>query len=191
MKTKQKKSRFGFTLAEVLVVIGLIAILSVFAVGIFLSNNQFYQTQSGEINSIVSTRLISDRINEYGRVANSIVASRAFSGATYTTGAETVIFQIPSVNGSGGIIAGTYDYVVVSEDLSDATRLRLILDPNASSARISRDIELTTNLTSVSFTYSDADPTLAKNVNYEVRVTEGGRYQSTERVTGGVTLRNK
>ena len=185
------RTHSGFTLAEVLVVIGLIGILSVFAVGIFFSNNRFYQTQSGEINSIVSTRLISDRINEYGRVASAILSSRAFSSTTYTTGAETVIFQIPSVNGSGGIIAGTYDYALVSKDLSDATRLRLILDPNAASARIARDIELTTNLTSVTFTYDNGDPTLAKNVNYQVRVTEGGRYQSTELVTGGVTLRNK
>lgn len=181
----------GFTLAEVLVVIGLIGILSVFAVGIFFSNNQFYLTQSGEINSIISTRLVSDRINEYGRAATAVIGSHVFGPTTYTTGLETVIFRIPAINGSGGIISGTDDYVVVSKDLSNSSRLILVLEPNAASVRKSRDILLTDKLNSVSFTYDDADPTLAKNVNYEIRVTEGGRYPAGERVTGGVTLRNK
>lgn len=174
-----------------LVVIAIASVLSVFAAGIFIANNRLYQNQSGEITAVSATRQIADRVNEYGRTAVGIVASRAYGGTTYTTSAETVIFQVPSVDASNQIIANTYDYAFVTKDLSNASRLLLMLEVNAASARLARNTELTDKLSIVSFTYDNATPSLANNVTYRVKVDTGGRSPGIEDLRGGITLRNK
>ena len=181
----------GFTLIEMLVVIGLVGLLSVFAAGIFISNNRFYQNQSGEIEAISGTRAIADHINEYGRLGDSIVASRTYNSTLYTTGATTVIFRIPSVDASNAIIASTYDYGYVTRDPSNTSRLVLMLELGAGSARKARNIQLTDKLSTVSFTYDNATPSQAGNVTYQIIINTGGKYPGIEDVRGGVTLRNK
>ena len=181
----------GFTLIEVLVVTGIVAVLSVFAAGIFIANNRFYLNQSAEIQAVVGTWQSGDRINEYGRTAAAFVASRIYNSTTYTTGAETVIFQIPSINASQQIIASTYDYVYITKDLSNISRLILIVEPNAASARLARSVELTNKLSVVSFTYDNGSPSQASNMTYRIKIDTGGRYPGVEDLRGGVTLRNK
>lgn len=181
----------GFTLVEVIVVTGLVAILVVVGGGIYLANSRFYETQSGEILAIHNTREVGDRLSDYGRGAVAILSSYTYNSVVYNTGADTVIFQVPSQNQSGGIISGSFDYVIVGTDPANASRLLLIVDPAAGSKRLPRTRELTNQLASLGFTYDNADLSQAKNMTYQITVTQSGRSPGSEQIFGGVTLRNK
>lgn len=181
----------GFTLAEVIVVTALLAILMTLGVGIFLSNNRFYETQTGEVTSINSTRQAGDKINEYTRTALAFVTSRVHNSITYTAGAQTLILQLPAVDSSSEIIAGVYDYVIVSIDPNNSSRLILIVDSNPFSDRPAQLLELTNKLSILNFTYDNADLALARKVNYQIKVQETTRYPASEEVFGAASLRNK
>ena len=181
----------GFTLVEVVVVVGLVGLLAAFGVGIFIANNRFYQNQTGEIQAISGTRLIADRINQYARSAVNFEASIVYNSVTYTTNATTVVMKLPAIDASSQIIAGAYDYAIVTRDPNNAQRLMLFISPDAASARLALDSELTDKLSVVNFTYDDATPSQAVNMTYQVKIDTGGRSPGIEDLRGGVTLRNK
>lgn len=176
---------------ELVVVIGILALLAIFLLGILVSNNRFYANQSDEIRAISGTRIISDRIAEFTRAAVNVLANYTYSGVNYVSDADTIVFQIPAVDASWNIISATYDTVIITEDTADPSRLLLLLDPGASSARRARNLELTGKLDTVSFTYSPGAPPAAQKVDYLIRINMGGSSPAVEYVEGSVTLRNK
>ena len=180
-------NKHGFTLAEVIVVIALMAVLSIFLVGIFFANSRFYASQSDQIRSDQNSRTIADRMEEYGRVAVSVMATTT----GYTTDSDTVVFRIPSLNGTGQVIADTYDVIVFTKDLVNANEFKWVLSPNAASSRPAIDSTLTEKLQSVSFTYDNVNMGLVRNMNYALQIQQSGRYNSSIQLNGGITLRNK
>ena len=190
-KNKSKEFLTGFTLAEILVVTAIAAILMVVGVAIYLSNNRFYQNQSAEIRVVSNTRQAADRISEFGRNAVGIESSYVYDSVTYATGATAAVLKVPSINSSGGVISETYDYIIVAQDPDDSSRLILIADPAPGSNRAERVLELTDRLDLINFIYDNVTPSLAKNVNFQIRVRDNGPFPASEEVYGGVTLRNK
>ena len=156
----------GFTLAEVVVVILLLALMLSIGSAIFIYNNRFYETQTGEVFSITATREAADRINEYGRQAVGISNSYIYNFITYTTGAQTVIFQVPSLDSSNQVITGSYDYVIIGANPGVANRLELIVVPAAGSFRPARNLLLSDKLTALNYTYNNPDLALARRVDY-------------------------
>src|SRR3989338_2469115 len=51
-------------------------------------------------------------IQDDARQARQVLASHAISGTTYTTGASTLVLELPSVDAGGTVIAGAFDYAV-------------------------------------------------------------------------------
>src|SRR3989344_3878698 len=181
-----KNRHGGFTVAEILVVIAILAVISVLLVGIFLANSRFYENQSGEIQAVSATRLATDYLNDAGRASVSLAASIIYSGTTYTQGPTLVIFKMPALDTSKNIISGSYDYIVLGRDPGNTSRLVYVVSASAGSYRKSRLLELSNKLTSINFTYDNADPNIAKNVNYDVTLTYDGRTPGTEKIYGGV-----
>ena len=188
---RNKEFLTGFTLAEILVVTAIAAILMVVGAAIYLSNNRFYQNQSAEIRVVSNTRQAADRISEFGRNAVGIESSYVYDSVTYATGATAAVLKVPSINSSGGVISETYDYIIVAQDPDDSSRLILIADPAPGSNRAERVLELTDRLDLINFIYDNVTPSLAKNVNFQIRVRDNGPFPASEEVYGGVTLRNK
>lgn len=188
----QARARFltGFTLAEVLVIVGLLVIVIVLGLGIFLSNNRFYENQTGKIALVNVLREAADRIAEYGREAAAFESSYAYGSTIYNTGAQTVIFRLPARNASDDIIAGIYDYAIITASSTVPNRLELLVDADPGSARPERNLLLTDSLTSVVFTYDNVDVLQAGTVTFEITATAGGRYPATEKIYGQTTLRN-
>ena len=85
-----------------------------------------------------------------GLQAEHVAATHVFSGINYSSGTTTALFEIPSIDASGAIIAGSYDYVGIYASSTDAYR---ITDAAAGSARISGEKKLTSVLEALSFSY--------------------------------------
>ena len=189
-KLKIGNCKLGFTLIEIIVVIAISIVLILVGSAVFIGNSKFYQNQKGEIAAVNATRAAGDRLSEFARAATDMLASRQFGAATYTTSATMVVLRVPSIDASGNLIAGAYDYAAFGRDPNNASRLLLVVDGAAGSVRGDRTLEVTDKLSAISLTYDNADPTAAKQVTYTITVTDTGRYAATEQVTGRATLRN-
>lgn len=181
---------FGFTLVEVVVVTALFAIMMIFAVGIVLYNNRFYENESDKIEAINETREIADRLNEYARAANALLASYTYNSVLYTTDATTVIFQLPALDDSHDIVEGAFDIAIVGIDPNNSNRAIQIIDPDPLSVRLAREAQFTNALSSFVLTYDDLDVGSVRRVTYDVVIEKTGRHTVTERLVGAATLRN-
>lgn len=181
----------GFTLLEMVVVIGIGTILVLFVLGILISNNRFYANQSGENEAIFNTRIIADRIASYGRGAAAVLSSYIYNSSNYVSDSDTLVLQVPSIDASANIIGGAYDHVIITRDLSDTSKLQLYVDPDASSSRGARGVLLTNKLDTMTFTYSSTTPDISEKVDYLIKITMGGSSPASEYIEGSVTLRNK
>jgi prepilin-type N-terminal cleavage/methylation domain-containing protein len=181
----------GFTLSEILVVTALMAILVVLGVGIFLSSNQFYQTQSGGVRFNNEAREAADQLVLYVRTAIAFVPSHVYNSVTYTTGANLIVLQLPSLDSSNQIIPNTYDYAIIGQDPNNSARLILTVAPDPASNRHGRFLELSNKLNSINLSYDNSDFNLAHAVDYQFSLADSGRFPASEQISGSVTLRNK
>lgn len=184
------KSGAGFTLPETLVVIALLLVVMVVGLEIFVNNNRFYEGQTGQIELTSNSREAADRIAEYGREAVAFEPSYTYDSVLYTTAETTVIFRLPGRDASGDILTGIYDYAIVTVDPNNSSRLLLIVDPDATSARPEREHLLSERLTALEFTYDNVSIASAGSVSFEISFAVSGRVPSAETIYGQVTLRN-
>ncbi len=140
----------GFTLIEVLITIALSVVLMLAIERLYVVYGRVMIFQKSEIDVARGGSAIMDAVRAAGLQARQITAMHLFSGTSYSSGTTTAIFELPSVDAAGAIIAGSYDYVGIHASGTDAYRMT---DAAASSARVSGEKKLTSVLESLSFSY--------------------------------------
>ena len=136
----------GLTLVEALfaVVIGVMVVGMMMILYTGANNNLILGIALADVNS--DGRLAMDNIIRDVRWANQLETSRTISGTNYVTGDNELVMRIPSIDGTGTVISGTYDYVAFALDSSDTSKLRRIMDPDGSSSRSSSDRMIADNI---------------------------------------------
>lgn len=187
MKTPMPLS--GMTLVEMLVSIALFSMIMLSLCGIVVSYYKLFDVQKASINVGTTAHATLDAFERAGRSADAVVASHRFSGVTYATGQNAVIFEIPSVDVDKQIIPGIYDYIAL---VASGTDVYQISDAWNRSVRPSGMWHLSDVLSSLVFTYDTPNPVSASAVTAEVSTagTVGARTLST-RLTERVYLRNR
>lgn len=151
----------AFTLVEVVITVAVSVILMLAIAQLYVVYGRLITSQNAYINVVLGAGSIMDSFRLAGLQASRIAVSHTFVGVGYTSGASTVIFEIPSVDSSGSIITGTYDYIGIHASGTDAYRL---VDAAVGSSRVTGQKRLTNALSSMIFTYDNADLSLATNV---------------------------
>ncbi|MDO8593745.1 MAG: prepilin-type N-terminal cleavage/methylation domain-containing protein [bacterium] len=151
----------AFTLIEVIITVSLSVILMLAITQLYVVYGRVVTSQNAYINVVLGAGKIMDSFRLAGLQANSVVASHTFFGVGYTSGASTVIFKIPSIDSSGSIIMGAYDYVGIHASGTDAYRF---VDAASGSSRVTEQKRLTNALSSMIFTYDNAELSLSTNV---------------------------
>src|SRR3989338_7912459 len=98
----------GFTLIEIVVVIALVAFASFVLVDLYFGQNQIYKTQTAELNITNDARAALDEVDLFARQATSVLSTHN----TYTTGPQTLILEVQSVNSSSQLITASFDKVI-------------------------------------------------------------------------------
>lgn len=182
---KQKK---GFTLAETLIVIGLGMVVLLVLVNFFVGYSKTFRYIEANFQVAGSASLVMENLGNATRQAKRVMTSRTFSGTSYTSNATTVILEIPTVNSSGNIVSGSYDYILFYKSGSD---LFMVTDPNGSSDRPAGTKKLSETVQSFAVTYNDADVTEATKIDVDITTSKTVKGQAyTQRVRHQIYLRN-
>lgn len=142
----------AFSLIEVLVAAALSAVLLLAVARLYVVYSRVMIAQKSSIETALGASGILDATRVAGMQARQVVAAHAFSGANYSSGPTTAIFELPAVDASGAIVGGAYDYVGIHASGTEAYRL---VDAAPGSSRISGEKRLTAALDALSFTYDN------------------------------------
>jgi len=166
----------GFTLIETVIVIALSA--SMFGV-LSLLVRSFYVSYSYEQSAAISAesaRSVIKEVESLTLVADKVLSSHVFSSATYDSSSNSLVLEIPSIDSSGAIVSGSYDYAAFY--LQDTNAYR-ILEANAASSRASGTKKLSDTISSLTFSYNNADFALADAVTVDVQTLVQSRGQGS------------
>ena len=159
--------KHGFTLIETVIVIALsISVMTALTLLIYNFNkisvyNETFAKSSGSASAIM---------REIGSLiipANAILQTHTFSNGTYISTSTSLVLEIPSIDSAGNTIANTYDYAAFY--LVGTTMAYRILQPDALSARASSTKQLSTTMSSLTFTYGDTDFTKVSTTTVDVQ----------------------
>lgn len=165
----------GFTLIETMIVIALSAAMMGTLATLIYSFNTSYSYEQASALSAGSARSILREAESLTLSANHVLLSHSFSGTMYTSSSTVLVLEIPSIDSSGNSISGAYDYAVFYASGARAYRL---LTANAASARAPGTKQLSNALSSITFSYNNADFTLVNTVTIDVQTSAQSKGQT-------------
>ncbi len=178
----------AFTLIEVLISVGIFALMSLAIIQLVISNTVLSQSQSATIEVVGSASTIMNDIHTSALQAITVVGSHAFSGTTYSTSANTLVLKLPSITSTGATVGGQYDYIAYYATGTSAYRL---IDAGVGSARPAGSKRLSDAITTFVFTYGNADPTLSTSTVIDVQTQKTVRAKDiSTHVREQIYLRN-
>lgn len=167
----------GFTITESIIVIGVTVMALIALVNLFLVFNSIYGYQQAFMATAGSAGNAMNAFETAILPADHVLTSHSFSGTTYSSGAMTLILELPAIDSSGNIISGTHDYIAFYS--SSATLYRLTV-AGAGSTRVSGLKQLSTTLSSLSFSYNDTDFTKVTNVTADIQTQAVFKQQTVQ-----------
>ncbi len=170
------RSQKGFTLIEVIIVIGIFSFLMVALLNLFEWHNKVYFQERAEVQTTDGTRQAFNSMTKYIAQASHILSSITFGSTNYTTDNHTLVLQLPAFDSNGNIISNGSDYVIYY--LANNSLYQLI-QTNGSSARHAGTKLLSENVSSLSFTYNNASPAAADTVTVDLQTQASVRNVST------------
>lgn len=185
----------GFTLVEMLVALGIMVIVSTILASLLVNQSGVFYKQNAVVNIGVSLNNTVSSINNYIRQASAVAGGYPESSPQYTTGQNTLVLKLLSVN-MEGTINDVYDYVVVYKDSADNHILRLQVFPDPQSTRTTSNTVLTTLMDTIQFNYLDNNgntvaPSSATSVKLILTLSYGSGGTGSSRTSETVTsLRN-
>lgn len=191
MRNDAPNNRRGFTLLETLVTIAVMTILLLIVNGIFVVNYDIVVKQTSKLDSDGGVTFASRQISELARGAAAVEASHTINGTTYASSSTTLVLQIPAIDASNNPIADAYDYVAISRDPSDATRIIADALPASGSRRPSGKRLVTGYNVQLVFRYNAATVSDATRVSvYIVNQKTVRNSTATSRAWTSLFLRN-
>lgn len=144
----------GFTLIESMLTI--VVLVFVFLALLTLYDNYYktYNSQKAIISAAGSASAAANELQNTLLQADRVVASHIFSGTLYSSGPGTLVLDIPSVDSSGNIIPGKYDYAVFY--ISDG-KLYKRLEADPASFRLPMFKLLSDTVLELTFTYNNGN----------------------------------
>lgn len=187
----------GFTLVEMLVGIALVALLSIVLSAIIVTAQRSAADEKTRSDLTVENRHLVDDTSRDIKLATTVLASATLLGTAYTTGAETLILQLPAIDASQSLLTGVSDLVVFRKNGSD---YEFIQDAGAGSVRPDTTGRIySERMTGLTFTYYDGTGNvLTSNFQNALAISIGSTVSGTVRgqtitstLTDTATLRNK
>lgn len=186
---QKQKNKYGFTLVETIIVVALFVIMTTILVNFYLNFSQNFSYLQANVDVSETSGMVVSAVAGAASQADLILSSHTFSSTTYTTSSSTLVLELPSVDSYGTIITGSHDYVVF---YTNGSSVYQVTQPAAGSVRTARTKQLSSNLSSLTFTYDNASLSLAQKVDVDVQTQKSVGTQSlSSHLHQQIYLRNK
>ena len=186
----------GFTLAEVLIVLACSAIVGTILVTILVQGSSIFNDQNTRVNQNLSLNSINSKITQQIQFASSVASTFSSGSTTYSSGPDTLVTKIPSVDSTGSVIDSKFDTMIISSDPIDKNILKLWIYPDISSSRKAETLVLTNQLSFIQFSYLNDEavpttPQTATRVDFIVKIAEKTNATIKESsISGRANLKN-
>lgn len=161
-----KSNKQGFTLFETMIAVFIFIIVSAFLSSLYVNYYRVYYFQQGIVSVAGSASATANELQSAILQADKIVASYDFSGTVYSSGQNILVLEIPSIDSSGNIVSGKYDYAVF---YATGNFLYKLVQADVSSSRISGQKQLSNTLSAITFTYNNGDLTQANKIDVDIQ----------------------
>jgi len=181
--------RHGTTLVELLVTMSVLAVVGFLMVTMYFTTERVRQGES--LGSFVQTENIfgQQRIRDALSDGASIAQTVTIDGTVYTTGPQTLVFRVPSVNASGDSIANTWDTSVITlEGIAPAARIILLVQPDAASSRPRATTNLASSIDDLRIRYESISSNTSTKVNVTIRTLKTVGSNSRRFTTDTATI---
>jgi len=186
---KNKLENQGFTFIEAVFSVAIFIFITLAIFYLYYNYSNIYNYQLVEARVAGSARTAANELQKIALQADKIVASHDFSGHTYSSGLHTLVVEIPSVDGSGNIAAGKYDYAAF---YTSGANFFELMQADAASSRPSGLKNLSDAVSTITFTYNNADLGLASKIDADMQMQAMARRQTVAyRLRQELYLRNK
>lgn len=184
------KNQQGFTIMEVVIVIALFSVILLGLLGLFDWHHKIFILEQADVRATSSVRNVMNNMTKYVAQATNFEASHTISGTTYTTDGDCVVVKVPTVNTSGNLVDGVFDYIaycLVNGNVDQVT------EAGVGSARVGGSKRLADNVLTFSLTYNNATVTAASTVTVDIqsRVTIKSSSTANARAVDTIFLRNR
>ena len=168
----------GTTLLELIVTIAIAALSFMILGAVFLAQARYLAIVNAASDTQYDAFQVMDTFGLYADAAQAVVSSQTINGRAYASGTSTIVLKLPSIDSSGTIISGSYDYVAFGLFQSDPTKFMFDIQPAAGSSRLSGQFIKAQLVDKLIFRYNAVDPTAATAIELYVRTTEDARGQT-------------
>ncbi|MDO8573523.1 MAG: hypothetical protein Q7R77_02105 [Candidatus Daviesbacteria bacterium] len=142
----------GLTLVEVLVAMGIATIVGGLLVVIIINSASLFSNQSSKIQAGLNINDTLSQIRGSIKQASAIANQYQDGPTTYTTGVNTLVLKVSSIDLSNNIIADTYDYFVFFKD-QNFLRFKIFPNPHPASFRKAANQIFSNIVDSLTFQY--------------------------------------
>ena len=142
----------GFNLIETLITVAVMLVLGAALALLYRSVTTLHTYERALHGATETVGQVRQAVDEAVRPASRVLVSHTFAGGTYATGATNLVLEAPSVDATGSVIDGRYDYTAFY--LASSTVYRAS-EPDAASARRAGTTVLG-EITALTFTYDSA-----------------------------------
>jgi hypothetical protein len=187
-----RRPPLGLSLMEAVAVLGVMMIILVMVSEIFSVNMNLITTQLRRTDTSTGAIQAIRQISEQARGASAVVASRVIDGTSYVTSDDTLVLQMPSIDGSGDIVPGQSDYVAFYHDPGDSSKIYAIVDPGTGSYRAQSNRLMSGYNSVMTFRYNS--PTESDATRVSVYIENSRTYRDRDIVSTAWTsifLRNR
>ena len=186
-----KKTK-GLSLLETIIYIFIGVLIIIVISEIFVNQSTLGQKRTSQSDLERSAGVGIETIKTAIQGASTVVLSRSFSGTAYTSDEDTLILELPSLDGSGNLVLGSYDYIVFFIDPSDSTLLKTTTESAAGSARPENTRIISSFVSSVEFRYNKASAADSTAIDATITTAKTlGTGTLSAKSHAKVNLRNK
>lgn len=185
----------GLTLIEILVALAITIVAGTLLFVIIVNSAGLFSLQSSKLQGGLNINDALMEVRKSIKQASSVVSSYTDGSTTYTSGANTLVLKVLSVDSSNNILAGTFDHFVF---FLDQKYFRFKVFKDVSSARSESDQVLSTVVDSLTFKYFNSatppvevTPASATKVYISLTLKQkAGAGFDTNTATAEASLRN-
>lgn len=192
MKVNKLKSCNGITILESLVTVSLIVIISLVLMGLFIGHVRLSRMLSSNADLLNQRTSLEQEFERFVHLASRVESSATIGDTVYTTSAQVLVLEIPSISSEGFVISDQFDHVAYFLDPLDSSRIMLRFDPSSQSSRIAIKKLISDSVDNLNFSYDTAAPEDANlvtiNIDLEKALFGNARIISLNTI---LFLRNK